>query len=115
MIAKEKLLEEIFKKTNYDDNFWFTKFIDANIQKIFSKFLNEKDKYMNLLYEIIYISWQVIILYAFHSFLPPFTSQISKIVMLVLLLINIVVLLVLLKMKNGPYKNYLMNTWVKII
>ena len=65
MLIKEKLLNEIFKKTNYVENFLYCKFEDPIIENKFIKTIYDKDIHKNICFGIISVLFQMFSLYSF--------------------------------------------------
>ena len=72
MLNKEKLLSEIFKKTEYFENFFYGKFVDSETEKRYLSLMTEEDKYKSLFLEISTIVLQIAFLLIFIKFSSNF-------------------------------------------
>ena len=65
MLDKENLQKEIFRKTEYNENFFYGKFNETKVNQSFNRLTANKNKTLNIISGIFYILFQCYLMYDF--------------------------------------------------
>ena len=114
MLANEKLLREIFKKTKYEENFFYGKFLDSQIENKFSQIITDNDKIKNLCFRISIIVFMIIGLVLLNIFTLKL-NMILQIILIILIIINVIILIISLKTRSDNSRMHLKIDWIKYL